>query len=101
MTGPVVALAFFVALLVLGGVLRSETKGHSAFRRPYRWISGNRIVAVAAALGLVDTFRKVRPMFWFLTIVIVFDIVYCLFYGPSEDKDAYYMPLLTTESFYC
>ena len=47
---------------------------------------------VFAAAGFADGFRKARLMFWFLIVVVLLDIVYCLFYGPTEDKDAYYLP---------
>lgn len=53
------------------------------------WLPAGLLFSLA---GSVDMFRKARAMFWFVIAVIVFDVVYCLFYGPAEDKDAYYMP---------
>jgi tetratricopeptide (TPR) repeat protein len=42
--------------------------------------------------GLVAVFRRDKPIFWFLALVIAADLAYALGYEIAEDKDAYYLP---------
>jgi tetratricopeptide (TPR) repeat protein len=50
-------------------------------------------LALAFAVGgLVYLFRRDKPMFFFLGLVIAADMIYCLGYEIDEDKDAYYLP---------
>ena len=43
--------------------------------------------------GFVYLFRRDKVMFWFLSLVGIAEIAYCLSYEISEDKDAYYLPV--------
>ncbi|HET9530372.1 MAG TPA: DUF2723 domain-containing protein [Blastocatellia bacterium] len=45
-----------------------------------------------AAAGFYAIFRRDRPLFWFLALVVLFDLAYALNYEIAEDKDAYYLP---------
>lgn len=47
---------------------------------------------VLAALGFVDRFRCDKVLFAFLAVVMCVNILYCLVYTISEDRDAYYLP---------
>lgn len=53
------------------------------------WMPAGPLLAIA---GLVSLFRRDKAMFWFLSLVIAADLVYCLGYEIAEDKDAYYLP---------
>ena len=44
--------------------------------------------------GFVAVFRRDKPLFWFLILVIAADLAYALGYEIAEDKDAYYLPAL-------
>jgi len=55
------------------------------------WLPAGPALAVA---GFVTVFRRDKPMFWFLTLVIAADLAYSLGYEIAEDKDAYYLPAL-------
>jgi tetratricopeptide (TPR) repeat protein len=49
---------------------------------------------VAPALviaGFVAIYRRDRALFWFLTLAVAADLIYCLGYEIAEDKDAYYL----------
>jgi tetratricopeptide (TPR) repeat protein len=54
------------------------------------WIPAGPLLVIA---GLVSLFRRDKAMFWFLSLVIAADLVYCLGYEIAEDKDAYYLPV--------
>ena len=45
-----------------------------------------------ATAGLAAILRRDKTIFWFLTLVIVADLAYALWYEIAEDKDAYYLP---------
>jgi len=45
-----------------------------------------------AGAGLFAAYRKDRALFWFLALVVLFDLAYALNYEIAEDKDAYYLP---------
>ena len=47
---------------------------------------------VIALVGFADAFRRDRTVFWFLLLIIMSDLAYCLSYDIAEDKDAYYLP---------
>lgn len=53
------------------------------------WIPSGPLLAIT---GLISLFRRDKPIFWFLSLVIAADVVYCLGYEIAEDKDAYYLP---------
>ncbi len=42
--------------------------------------------------GLVSLARRDRTLFYFLVLIIAFDVGYALNYDIAEDKDAYYLP---------
>ena len=50
------------------------------------------VTLLVSAAGLVDRFRRSRREFWFVALVVMVDVLYCLFNGSAEDKDAYYLP---------
>src|SRR5262245_58110304 len=45
-----------------------------------------------AIVGLTRIFRGDKGLFWFLTLLILGDVVYSLNYEIAEDKGAYYLP---------
>ena len=47
---------------------------------------------IMAAIGFVDAFKRNRALFWFLSVIVICDVVYGLGYEIAEDKDAYYLP---------
>ena len=47
---------------------------------------------LAAAFGFASLFRRDRPVFWFLLLIILASLAYCMSYEIADDKDAYYMP---------
>jgi tetratricopeptide (TPR) repeat protein len=47
-------------------------------------------LAVALA-GLWALWRRSRPLFWLLALIVFFDVAYSVNYDIAEDKDAYYL----------
>jgi tetratricopeptide (TPR) repeat protein len=45
-----------------------------------------------AAIGFVTAFKRDRTTFFFLLLIVLADVGYCLNYEIAEDKDAYYLP---------
>jgi hypothetical protein len=45
-----------------------------------------------AVIGYISMFRRDRTAFWFLILIVLFNLGYALNYAIAEDKDAYYMP---------
>jgi hypothetical protein len=45
-----------------------------------------------AAIGYISMFRRDRTAFWFLVLIVLFNLGYALNYEIAEDKDAYYLP---------
>jgi hypothetical protein len=45
-----------------------------------------------SAIGYSSMFRRDRTAFWFLILIILFNLGYALNYEIAEDKDAYYLP---------
>ena len=45
-----------------------------------------------AAVGYISMFRCDRTAFWFLILIVLFNLGYALNYEIAEDKDAYYLP---------
>jgi len=45
-----------------------------------------------AVIGYISMFRRDRTAFWFLILIVVFNLGYALNYEIAEDKDAYYLP---------
>ena len=45
-----------------------------------------------AAVGVVNAFKRDRTAFFFLLLIVLADLGYCLNYEIAEDKDAYYLP---------
>jgi len=52
------------------------------------------LVPMLAIAGFVAIYRRDRALFWFLTLAVAADLVYCLGYEIAEDKDAYYLPVI-------
>lgn len=51
-------------------------------------------LALALAFtGVVHSFKTHRTAFWFLLVVVLFNLAYNLSYEIAEDKDAYYLPV--------
>ncbi|PYL01701.1 MAG: hypothetical protein DME32_08580, partial [Verrucomicrobia bacterium] len=45
-----------------------------------------------AVIGYISMFRRDRTAFWFLILIVLFNLGYALNYEIAEDKDAYYLP---------
>ncbi len=45
-----------------------------------------------AFAGFARAYKRERPVFWFLLLVVIADLAYALSYEIAEDKDAYYLP---------
>ena len=45
-----------------------------------------------AFAGFVSAYKRDRTAFWFLILIVIADLAYCLSYEIAEDKDAYYLP---------
>jgi tetratricopeptide (TPR) repeat protein len=74
------------------GVMIEQLKEFARFTaREYGpWWLPAALALVAA--GFAFAFKRDRTLFWFLVLVIVFDLAYALNYDIAEDKDAYYLP---------
>jgi hypothetical protein len=56
----------------------------------FPWLPVTLLLAFA---GFVSAFKRDRTAFWFLILIVIVDLAYCLTYEIAEDKDAYYLPL--------
>jgi tetratricopeptide (TPR) repeat protein len=45
-----------------------------------------------AFAGFATAYKRDRTAFWFLLLIVIADLAYCLSYDIAEDKDAYYLP---------
>jgi hypothetical protein len=45
-----------------------------------------------AFAGFATAYKRDRTAFWFLLLIVIADLAYCLSYEIAEDKDAYYLP---------
>ena len=45
-----------------------------------------------AVAGLASAYKRDKTAFWFLLLIVLADLAYCLGYEIAEDKDAYYLP---------
>ena len=45
-----------------------------------------------AFAGFASAYKRDRTAFWFLLLIVIADLAYCLSYEIAEDKDAYYLP---------
>jgi hypothetical protein len=61
-----------------------------AFREFGRWWAP--LALLLAVTGFVRLFRTDRTLFYFIAIIIPFNLAYALNYEIAEDKDAYYLP---------
>ncbi len=50
------------------------------------------LTMLLALVGFASAFKRDRAVFWFLLLIVVADLAYCLSYEIAEDKDAYYLP---------
>jgi hypothetical protein len=55
----------------------------------FSWLPVTPFLAFA---GFISAYRRDRTAFWFLLLIIIADLAYCLSYEIAEDKDAYYLP---------
>jgi tetratricopeptide (TPR) repeat protein len=53
------------------------------------------LMPALAIAGFASLFKSDRPLFWFLSLVILFDLIYALNYEIAEDQDAYYLPVFS------
>jgi Protein O-mannosyl-transferase TMEM260-like len=50
------------------------------------------VALLLAFAGFVSAYKRNRTVFWFLLLIVIADLAYCLSYEIAEDKDAYYLP---------
>ena len=55
----------------------------------FPWLALAPLVAFA---GFASACKRDRTAFWFLLLIVIADLAYCLSYEIAEDKDAYYLP---------
>jgi hypothetical protein len=55
----------------------------------FPWLPVTPFLALA---GFVSAYKRDRTVFWFLFLIVIADLAYCLSYEIAEDKDAYYLP---------
>src|SRR6516162_6850457 len=55
----------------------------------FPWLPLTLFFAVA---GLASAYKRDNTAFWFLLLIVLADLAYCLGYEIAEDKDAYYLP---------
>lgn len=55
----------------------------------FPWLPVTLLLAFA---GFVSAYKRDRTTFWFLFLILIADLAYCLSYEIAEDKDAYYLP---------
>jgi Protein of unknown function (DUF2723) len=54
-----------------------------------------------AIIGYVAMCRRDRTAFWFLILIVIFNLGYALNYEIAEDKDAYYLPTFVSLAIAC
>ena len=54
-----------------------------------------------AVIGYASMFRRDRTIFWFLILIVLFNLGYALNYEIAEDKDAYYLPTFISVAAAC
>ena len=54
-----------------------------------------------AVIGYASMFRRDRTIFWFLILIVLFNLGYALSYEIAEDKDAYYLPTFISVAAAC
>src|SRR5215467_5105750 len=55
----------------------------------FPWLPLTLLLAFA---GFASAYKRDRTSFWFLLLIVIADLAYCLSYEIAEDKDAYYLP---------
>lgn len=50
------------------------------------------LIPFMAFAGFATAYKRDRTAFWFLLLIVIADLAYCLSYDIAEDKDAYYLP---------
>ena len=55
----------------------------------FPWLPLTPLLAFA---GFASAYKRDRTVFWFLLLIMIADLAYCLSYEIAEDKDAYYLP---------
>ena len=56
---------------------------------------------LCAVIGYASMFRRDRTIFWFLILIVLFNLGYALNYEIAEDKDAYYLPTFISVAAAC
>jgi len=54
-----------------------------------------------AVIGYISMFRRDQTTFWFLILIVLFNLGYALNYEIAEDKDAYYLPTFIAVAAAC
>lgn len=50
------------------------------------------LTLLVSGAGFYHLFKSDKPTFYFLLLILIADLLYCLGYEIAEDKDAYYLP---------
>jgi len=59
------------------------------------------LVLICALFGYFAAFRRDRTTFWFLVLIVLFNLAYTLCYDIAEDKDAYHLPVFVSVAIAC
>ena len=59
------------------------------------------LVLICAGFGYFSAFKRDRTTFWFLVLIVVFNLAYTLCYDIAEDKDAYHLPVFVSVAIAC
>jgi hypothetical protein len=59
------------------------------------------LVLICALFGYFAAFRRDRTTFWFLILIVLFNLAYTLCYDIAEDKDAYHLPVFVSVVIAC
>ena len=59
------------------------------------------LASICALFGYFSVFKRDRTTFWFLVLIIVFNLAYTLCYDIAEDKNAYHLPVFVCVAIAC
>ena len=59
------------------------------------------LVLICALFGYFSAFKRDRTTFWFLVLIVLFNLAYTLCYDIAEDKDAYHLPVFVSVAIAC
>ena len=80
---------FFVFSTAIMGAQFVEFSRMALHEFGFPWLP---VTPFLAFTGFISAYRRDRTAFWFLLLIIIADLAYCLSYEIAEDKDAYYLP---------